>query len=326
MILVMMQVTYCVAKHDATTGAEMMLPTLSSSLFALNEYVQSELVGYKLPLLEDTTLDDLHPVLSLTLDHVHVLDRILDFQVPPAFQTQYHKDVVVPRLGSHRVMAVTLAASALKTDCPCVSEVFAETKILEKAVRLSLQFPSCSMLHAQCLDMARVAVSPHSIRVGLWKQLVSCRDVWESIGNILQSLPSSDAHRNASAVSGMLAGFCIEFVRLLRQQDDIELPSSSSSTSSSDDDRECQKETALAVKCSQDELKSALETMPGWDHTILSIEPLLHIQEQQLGGSPPPRMNTVDSFNGSMNFTGPQLLALLQGLNLSSAQSSLQGP
>ncbi len=312
------------AKHDATTGGTVMHPSLSSGLFSLNEYIQSELLGYKLPLLEDTSLDDLHSCISLTLEHVHVLDRILDFQVVPAFQTQYHREVMVPRVGSHRVLAITLAASTLKADCPCISEVFAETKILEKALCLSLQFPSCSMMHVQCLNMARVAVSRHSIRVGLWKQLVSLRDVWESIGNILQSLPSPDtgcAHRQASAVSGMLAGFCIDLVHLLVHHGDEEPPSSTSSSASEEDGKEADVASS-AVQQAQHDLNIALESMPRWKQTILLVESLKHVQEKHLGGSPPPRTLGFDSFNDSMNFSGPQLLALLQGLTLQQSPSS----
>lgn len=325
MVIPILQVTYSVAKHDATMNGTLMLPSLSSSLFSLNEYIQSELTGYKLPLLEDTSLEDLHSCISLTLEHVHVLDRILDFQVVPAFQTQYHKEVIVPRLGSHRILAVTLAASTLKADCPCISEAFAKTRILEKALCLSLQFPSCSIMHVQCLQMARVAVSPHSIRVGLWKQLVASRNVWDSIGNILQSLPSPDtgcAHRQASAVSGMLAGFCIELVHLLVHHADEEPPSSASSTTSASGEDGKEIAASAAVQQAQKDLKAALESMPQWKQTTLLVESLMEVQRKHLGGTPPPRTHSFDSFNDSMNFSGPQLLALLQGLTLQQPSSS----
>lgn len=89
---------------------------------------------------------------------------------------------------THRVLAATLAATALQANCPCVTKAFAAHRIIGLAIQNSLLLPSCSVIHAKTLAMARIALSDECLlsrETGdsvespppLWK------DVWNARGD-----------------------------------------------------------------------------------------------------------------------------------------------
>lgn len=273
-------------------------------------------------------MDDLQIFLSSTISNLHILDSILDIEVCSIFPTQYQPDSKTQRIGSHRVMAATLVATAMEADCPVVTKAISATSILETILSLSVQFPSCSSIHSQCLKIAKISLSDASGPIGAWRRLVytsQCSDghaacnpnnaVYQKIFDAIQMAEKNVPGRN------MLSGFCIRLLDLLRQgaQEQQPLLTSDTSTQSSfsrsyssfSADNNSQKTS----KEWKNELAHALEGFDRQGQAWPALDALLEVQHEQLGGPPPERIEDFDNLHDSMNFAGPQLLALLQGLN-----------
>jgi len=226
---------------------------LTNALWKLQEHLVTEFQGCRLPLLPDTTLDDLQTCLAATIAHAPTLARILALE-----DTKQHgKDTgttnTITTTTTHRVLAATLAATALQANCPCVTKAFAAIDIIGLTIQNSLLRPSCSTIHAKALAMTRIACSDECLLSreneagdaagdavepppALWENVVNaggdrgrCVDTMVSV--ILdvcaddhedrlplkrgQSQATSEATSEATSNTYLLAGFCIAMCGML---------------------------------------------------------------------------------------------------------------
>ncbi|WPT13154.1 hypothetical protein PSENEW3_00000998 [Picochlorum sp. SENEW3] len=261
--------------------------SIGSKLFSLNEFLGAELSSCQLPLLPDTEEGDLQTSLHASLTHMNLIEECLSTEA-----SHHAKKTTISSksIGSHRAMAAMLAATALQADCPVIVNAFSKTQILRESVRLALKHPYCSTVQSHVVKMARIATSDQSGSCGLWRQILDDTDMFRQIIDTI--------HASIDKVPGKdpLAGFSIEMVHIL--------------TRACDDTKDEQwriqlKETLQNVSGGQeatDALRSALNT-------------LLHEQEQYLCG-PPPEVPAMPGMDPSMQFSGSQILELLQGLKL----------
>lgn len=283
------------------------LSRVSANFFSLNEYLSAELNQCRIPLLEDTTLDDMQCFLRRTLEHLSVLDECLDIEVESEFCTPYSKESRIERAGSHRVIAATLSATALSADCPVVVDAFDKTHILPKVMSLALKYPYCSALHAAALKLVSTAISTQSGGFGLWKQLLQTpggkpsNDVWRTVYNTIQAAAAPEQMPGKHP----LAGFCLKLSSLFLV----------ASTDAEDSGASWRRE-----------LQQALQSLSGWDSVCGAedspLAEMTAVQEAYLGGPPPDPADELFMGGGSdnMQITGSQLLALLRGLNANMAR------
>lgn len=124
-----------------------------------------------LPMLPDTTLNDLKPFSAAALRHLPTVSALMDLEPAPEL-SQFSKDQPVQRVGTHRVAVAELMAQLLRADCPAVVAEVGATGLLERCVRLALDRPSCSPLQCATLRGLRVVVSPQCGHLGLWRPLL----------------------------------------------------------------------------------------------------------------------------------------------------------
>lgn len=263
----------------------------------------------QLPLLEDTDISDLTCFLENTLKHLDALDTCLKIEAGPGFVTPFSKSEPVPRIGSHRVLAASIAANALTADCPVVSSAFQNHEIISNIIELSVQFPYCSALHSQALKIASVCVSPQSGKIGLWRQIITTNDgcpndrVFDKVFDALETAVTQTPGRNP------LCGFCIQLVSTLAD---------ACHTSEKKGDEQ-EGNTSW-----RNDYVRELKRLSGWKQAYQhanqesSLRTLLDGQEQNLGGPPPDKDALHPSFADQMQISGPQLLELLQNFNLNS--------
>lgn len=259
----------------------------------------------QLPLLEDTDVKDLTCFLESTLKHVGALDTCLKIEAGSGFVTPFSKSEPVPRVGSHRVLAASLAANVLTADCPVVSSAFQHHQIISNIMELSVRFPYCSILHSQALKIASVCVSSQSGKLGLWKQIITTKDgcpndhVFDKLFDALESAVTQTPGRNP------LSGFCIQLISTL-----------AAACRTDDSEQE-------TISWRNDYVQE-LGRLSGWKQVYQQasqescLRTLLDVQQQNLGGPPPDKNALHPSFADQMQISGPQLLELLQNFNLNS--------
>lgn len=271
-------------------------------------YITSTYLYMQLPLLEDTDITDLTCFLENTLKHLNALDICLTIEAGPGFVTPFSKSEPVPRIGSHRVLAASIAANTLTADCPVVSSAFQNYRIISNIIELSVEFPYCSALHSQALKIASVCVSPQSGKIGLWRQIITTKDgcpndhVFDKIFDALESAVTQTPGKNP------LSGFCIQLVSTL----------ANACHTSEEEEKETNE-----ISWRNDFVRE-LERLSGWKQVYQhasqesSLRTLLDVQEQNLGGPPPDKDALHPSFADQMQISGPQLLELLKNFNLHS--------
>lgn len=258
----------------------------------------------QLPLLGDTVTSDLPCFMENILKHLDVLDACLKIEAGSGFVTPFSKSEPIARVGSHRVLAASIAANLLTADCPVVSSAFQHHQIISNIMELSVQFPYCSALHSQALKIASVCVSSQSGKIDLWRQIVTKDDgpnddVFDKVFDALESAVTQTPGRNP------LSGFCIQLVSTLADACDI---------SDSEDKN---------ISWRHDYVRE-LGRLSGWKQVYQqasqesSLRTLLDVQQQNLGGPPPDKDILNPSFADQMQITGPELLELLQNFKLNS--------
>lgn len=124
-----------------------------------------------LPMLEDTTLDDLKPFSANALRHLPTLAPLLDLEPTPEV-AQFSKDQPVPRVGTHRVAVAELMAQLFRAECPAVVKALGATGMLRSVVTLALDRPTCSAIQCAALRSLRATVSPSCGFLEVWKPLI----------------------------------------------------------------------------------------------------------------------------------------------------------
>ena len=259
----------------------------------------------QLPLLKDTELSDLQCFLANAIDNLHVIDACLDINVAGSsgFLTPFSKETPVARVGSHRVLAATLAATALSADCPSISREFLKNNIIRKVISLCIRFPYCNALHAAALKIASVSVSEQSGPVQLWRQYLETSTGAPSEDIFKPIVQTIDTSKDKTPGTKPLTGFCVEFMSKVVQG--------------------MHHHPKGAPQPWQTELEQHLISISGWKETCVGdespLQSIIQVQDQHLGGPPPERgllsagMGMLDD---SSQISGTQLLALLRGLNL----------
>lgn len=249
----------------------------------------------QLPLLPDTEEGDLQTSLHATLTHIDLIAECINTEA-----SHHAKATTIPpgSIGSHRAMAAMLAATALQADCPVIVNAFNKTQILRTSLRLALKHPHCSTVQSHVLKMARIATSDQSGPCGLWRQLLDDTDTLQQIIDIV--------HASIDKVPGKdpLAGFSIEMVHIL--------------TRACNDIKDASEQWRI-------QLKETLENICGGQEALdalrSALNTLMHEQEQYQCG-PPPEVPVMPGMDPSMQFSGSQILELLQGLKLTQRQQN----
>jgi hypothetical protein len=150
-------------------------PAVSDPLRAISEQIDAEMNSCALPMLDDTTLDDLKPFSASALRHLPTLAPLLDLEPTPEV-AQFSKDQPVPRVGTHRVAVAELMAQLFRAECPAVVKALGATGMLKPVVMLALDRPACSAIQCAALRSLRATVSPSCGDLEVWKSLIVDND------------------------------------------------------------------------------------------------------------------------------------------------------
>jgi len=146
-------------------------PSVSDPLRAISEQIELEMNSCALPMLEDTTLEDLKPFSANALRHLPTLAPLLDLEPTPEV-AQFSKDQPVARVGTHRAAVAQVMAQLFRAECPAVVKALGATGLLKPILTLALDRPTCSAIQCAALRSLRVTVSPSCGFLELWKPLV----------------------------------------------------------------------------------------------------------------------------------------------------------
>ena len=136
------------------------IPLLSAPLRAIVDHVEIEMTNCVLPMLPDTTKEDLKPFSRTSLSLLPILSQVLAVQ-PPPIPTTYSRQHPVPSVGSHRQAAVELIAQLLRSQCPMVVE---QTRsLIPCCIDLAVNHPNCSAVHCSVLKSSTEPALP-----GMW--------------------------------------------------------------------------------------------------------------------------------------------------------------
>jgi len=146
-------------------------PSVSDPLRAISEQIELEMNSCALPMLDDTTLDDLKPFSANALRHLPTLAPLLDLEPAPEV-AQFSKDQPVARVGTHRAAVAQLMAQLFRAECPAVIKALGATEMLRPVLTLALDRPTCSAIQCAALRCLRATVSPSCGSLEVWKHLV----------------------------------------------------------------------------------------------------------------------------------------------------------
>jgi hypothetical protein len=146
-------------------------PAVSDPLRAISEQIEQEMNSCVLPMLDDTTLDDLKPFSASALRHLPTLAPLLDLEPTPEV-AQFSKDQPVARVGTHRAAVAELMAQLFRAECPAVVQALGATGMLKPIVTLALDRPTCSAIQCAALRCLRATVAPSCGHLEVWKPLI----------------------------------------------------------------------------------------------------------------------------------------------------------
>ena len=159
---------------DSTTPH---IPSLSEPLRAIVDHIEMEMTNCMLPMLPDTTQEDLKPFSRTSLALLPILDQVLAVQ-PPPIPTTYSRQHPVSTVGSHRQAVVELIAQLLRAQCPVVIEQV--RSVLPRCIDLAVNHPNCSAIQCSVLRAVQSLVSPACGHLMTWKDegIVERLAVW----------------------------------------------------------------------------------------------------------------------------------------------------
>ena len=147
------------------------IPSISDPLRAIAAQVELEMNSCALPMLDDTTIDDLKPFSNTALLNLRLLCQLMDLE-PATGLAQYSKDQPVARVGTHRYAVAELVAQLMRAECVAVVAAVAETGLLSKCMKLALERPNNSSMQCAVLRSLRCSVSPGCGSCGAWKEFL----------------------------------------------------------------------------------------------------------------------------------------------------------
>lgn len=311
------------AKHNSSS--ENVIYALSEPLWTLLGQIEAEMNSCALPMVPDTTLDELKPYSRATAKHLKMLAPVLDIKPTEALVTQYSMQQAVDRVGSHRVGVALLMAQLLRAQCLSVAKAIKETSLLLPLAQLALKAPTCSALHAAVISTLRVAVSESCGREGLWQDVVDSSDAIPSALDILKTNVQGVETRGQRSPG---AAFAISFLELLASAalEQAESPPTSEERSVGVEDVEWRQNLASALRSfpEWEELTSLSQTSQASEKQS-SLAAELKVQHAELAGprpvrQTPPLDNLDPEFGlfrgGGQMISGQDLLALLRGLSV----------
>jgi len=159
---------------DSTTPH---IPSLAEPLRAIVDHIEMEMTNCMLPMLPDTTQEDLKPFSRTSLTLLPILDQVLAVQ-PPPIPTTYSRQHPVPSVGSHRQAVVELIAQLLRAQCPVVIKQV--RSMLPRCIDLAVHHPNCSAVQCSVLRAVQSLVSPACGHLLAWKDegIVERLAVW----------------------------------------------------------------------------------------------------------------------------------------------------